>query len=135
MFTMYLQLSYSLRKTQNHFYKILAKNILPGSILLKILFKMCCVHAQSCPTLCNSMDYNHQAPLSMEFSMQEYWSGCHFLLQGIFPIQGLNPHFQSLLHWEVGFLPLSHLGGPPTKSRNILFKIGRLYFLKIMNLI
>ena len=26
----------------------------------------------------------HQAPLSMGFSRQEYWSGCHSLLQGIF---------------------------------------------------
>ena len=26
-----------------------------------------------------------QPPLSMEFSSQEYWSGLHFLLQGIFP--------------------------------------------------
>ena len=26
-----------------------------------------------------------QAFLSMRFSKQEYWSGCHFLLQGIFP--------------------------------------------------
>ena len=36
-----------------------------------------------------------QAPLSMGFSSQEYWSGCRDLLQGIFPTQGLNPH---LLH-------------------------------------
>ena len=30
-----------------------------------------------CPTLCNPMDQTvaHQAPLSMEFSRQEYWSG------------------------------------------------------------
>ena len=28
----------------------------------------------------------HQAPLSMGFSRQEYWSGCHFLLQGTFLI-------------------------------------------------
>ena len=27
--------------------------------------------------------------------------GCHFLLQGIFPTQGLNPH---LLHWQVDSL-------------------------------
>ena len=27
----------------------------------------------------------HQAPLSMGFSRHEYWSGCYFLLQGIFP--------------------------------------------------
>ena len=32
----------------------------------------------------------HQAPLSMRFSRQEYWSGCHALLQGISPTQGLN---------------------------------------------
>jgi len=31
---------------------------------------------QSCPTLWDSMAYiAHQAPLSMEFSRQEYWSG------------------------------------------------------------
>ena len=32
----------------------------------------------------------HQTLLSMGFSRQEYWSGFHFLLQGIFPIQGSN---------------------------------------------
>ena len=32
-----------------------------------------------------------QAPLSMESSRQEYLSGFPFLLQGIFPTQGLNP--------------------------------------------
>ena len=26
--------------------------------------------------------------MSMGFSRQEYWSGLHFLLQGIFPTQG-----------------------------------------------
>ena len=31
-----------------------------------------------------------QAPLSMRFCRQEYWSGLPFLLQGIFPTQGLN---------------------------------------------
>ena len=32
--------------------------------------------AQSCLTLCDSMDYiAHQAPLSVEFSRQEHWSG------------------------------------------------------------
>ena len=30
------------------------------------------------------------APPSMGFSRQEYWMGCHFLLQGIFPTQGSN---------------------------------------------
>ena len=37
-----------------------------------------CVSATSlqlCLTLCNPMDVAHQAPLSMGFSRQEYWSG------------------------------------------------------------
>ena len=44
---------------------------------------------------------------TMEFPRQEYWSGLPFLLQGIFPTQGLNPY---LLHWKVDSLPLSHQG-------------------------
>ena len=40
--------------------------------------------------------------------------GCHFLLQGIFQTQGLNPH---LLHWQADSLPLSHMGSPsPTAN-------------------
>ena len=35
--------------------------------------------------------------------------GCSFLLQGIFPTQGSNPHLLHLLHWQAGSLPLSHL--------------------------
>ena len=49
------------------------------------------------------------APLSMGFIRQEYWSGCHFLLQGIFPIQGLK---LPLLHWQVDSLLLSQQGIP-----------------------
>ena len=37
---------------------------------------------------------------------------CHFLLQGIFPTQRQNPHLLSLLHWQAGSSPLSHLGSP-----------------------
>ena len=45
-----------------------------------------------------------QAPLSMEFSRQENWVGCQFLLQGILPTQGMH-----LLHWQSDSLPLSYL--------------------------
>ena len=54
----------------------------------------------------------HQGPLSMELSKQEYWSGLHVLLQGIFLTQGLNPHLLCLLHWPAGSLPLVPLGKP-----------------------
>ena len=47
----------------------------------------------------------HQAPLSVGFSRQEYWSGLHSLLQGIFPTQGSNP---GLLHWKQILYHLSH---------------------------
>ena len=33
---------------------------------------------QSCPTVCNPVDCGLQAPLSMGFSRQEYWSGLPF---------------------------------------------------------
>ena len=38
--------------------------------------------------------------------------GCHCLLQGIFPTQGLNPHLLHLLHWQADSLPLSRQGSP-----------------------
>jgi len=39
--------------------------------------------AQSCPTLCDPMDCSPQAPPSMEFSRQEYWSGLPFPSPGL----------------------------------------------------
>ena len=48
----------------------------------------------------------------MGFSRQEYWSELCALLQGIFPIQGLNPGLSCLLHWQVGSLPIAPSGKP-----------------------
>ena len=60
--------------------------------------------AKSCLTLCNPMDcVAHQAPLPMEFSRQEHWSGLPFYSQGIFLTQGLNthlPHCRQILYHE-----------------------------------
>ena len=39
-----------------------------------------------------------QAPLSIGFSCQEYWSGLPFPSPGIFPTQELNPSLPHLLH-------------------------------------
>ena len=38
--------------------------------------------------------------------------GCHFLQQGLFLIQWLNPCPLHLLHWQADSLPLSHLDNP-----------------------
>ena len=51
--------------------------------------------SQSCLTLCEPMDYSHQATLSMGFSLKNTGVGCHALLQGIFhgylPNPGIEP--------------------------------------------
>ena len=72
----------------------------PKRCLTSLVFL--CTHSLSHVWLCDPMDY-----LSMEFSRQEYWSGCYFLFQKIFLAQRLNPH---LLHWQADPLPLCHLG-------------------------
>ena len=42
-----------------------------------------------------------QAPLSMEFSRQEYWSGLRFPSPGDLPNPGTECGFPTLLHWQV----------------------------------
>ena len=42
--------------------------------------------------------------------------GYRFLLQGIFPTQGLNLHLLCLLHWQVGSLALVPPGKPLRKG-------------------
>ena len=46
--------------------------------------------SQPCPTLCDPMDIS-QAPLSMEFSMQEYWSGLPVPSPGDLPDLVIEP--------------------------------------------
>ena len=47
--------------------------------------------AQSCLTLCDPVDCSRQAPLSMGFSRQEYWSGFPFPSPGHLPNPGIKP--------------------------------------------
>ena len=47
--------------------------------------------------------------------------GCHFLLQGIFPSQGSNPHLLCLLHWQVDSLPTEPSGKPLNTKCHMLF--------------
>ena len=56
-----------------------------------------------------------QTPLSMEFLRQEYWVGCDFLLQGIFPAQGSNQGLNAL---QANSLP-SELPGKPSRLRQM----------------
>ena len=52
--------------------------------------------AQSCPTLCNPWTVAHQAPPSMGFSRQEYWSGLPFPSPGDLPDPGIEPRSPTL---------------------------------------
>ena len=70
----------------------------------------------------------HQAPLSMEFSRQEYWGGLLFPLQGIFLSQGLNPRPLNLLQKD-------SFTEPPGKPRgdivNIAFAVEGIIYKNI----
>jgi len=72
------------------------------------LWEQGCMHvcALSCPTLCDPMDCSPPGSFvrrSLEFLLipgKNAGVGCHFLLQGIFPTQGSNPHLLYLLPWQ-----------------------------------
>ena len=55
----------------------------------KLWFTLVVKSLQLCPTLCDPMDVACQAPLSMGFSGQEYWSG----LSGPSPSLWLDEEF------------------------------------------
>ena len=80
------------------------------------------------PSVCSVMSDSaapwtvaHQAPLSMGFSRQEYWSGCHFLLQGIFLTQGSNSHLLCLLCCRQILYHLSHWGSQARILKSVAF--------------
>ena len=57
-----------------------------------MLLNHVCVCAQSCPTLCDPMDYSPcLAPLTMELSRQESWSVLAFPTPGDLPYPGIAP--------------------------------------------
>ena len=66
----------------------------------------------------------YQAPLSMGFSRQDYWSRLPFLLQRIFPTQGSNlglPCCRPMLYH------LSHQGSPMYLAKDFLNKLVSIY--------
>ena len=82
---------------------------LPSEPPGKPLFSLCCVClvAQSCLTLCNSMEYSPPgSSVHGDSPGKNTGVGCHALLQGIFPTQGSNPSLLRLLHWQTGSSPL-----------------------------
>ena len=62
------------------------------------------------PVLCDPLDYSHQAPLSMGFPRQEYWSGLPFPSPGDLPDPGIEP-------WSPAFAVGFFTTEPPGKPR------------------
>ena len=65
--------------------------------------------AQLCLTLCNTMDCSPPGSHPWDSPGKNTGVGCHSLLQGIFPTQGLNA---GLLHSRQILNHLSHEGSP-----------------------
>ena len=69
-------------------------------------YTVLCLVIQSCPTLCDAMDCSLPGS-SVHLDSPGRNTGCHALLQVIFPTQGSNPgllHCRQILYW------LSHQG-------------------------
>ena len=60
------------------------------------MLSVCGLVSQLRLTLCDPMDSTCQAPLSMEFFRQEYWSGLPFHFPGALPDPGINPRYPAL---------------------------------------
>ena len=73
---------------------------------------MCAKSLQSCLPLCDPMDCSL---CPCECPGKNTGMGCHVLLQGIFPTQGMNPILLCLLNWQGRSLPLA----PHLKSATI----------------
>ena len=65
--------------------------------------------AKSCLTLVTPWTIGYQAPVSIGFPKQEYWSMLPFPSRGDLPYPGIKPISSSL---QADSLPLSHQGSP-----------------------
>ena len=81
-----------------------------GNVYVWIYIKVKVLIIQSCPTLYDPMDCNLQAPLSMELSRQECWSGWPFPSPGNLPDPEIAPGSVALQTDSLLLEPLGKLG-------------------------
>ena len=87
----------------------------------QLLSSCCCLVAQSCRTLCDPMDYSPSGSSVHETSQASTGVGCHFLLQGVFPTQGLNPSLLQVSRIVRGIFTAEPPGKPAEQlhSKNV----------------
>ena len=76
-----------------------------------------------CPTLATPWTVAHQAPLSVGFPKQEYWSGLPFPFQGIFLTQELNSSLPLQADSLLLELPGGHKTGDSITVNNHMWTI------------
>ena len=64
------------------------------------------------PSLCSAVSDSSETLYPWDFPDENTGVGYHFLLQGIFPTQGSNPHLLRLLLRQADSLPLAPPGKP-----------------------
>ena len=103
----YLKMAFWLRSAQNSFWAAMSASRATVFLMLSC-FSRVWLFATPQTVEC-------QAPLSMGFSRQEYWSGLPFPSPRIFPTQRSNPCLLCLLHSGC-FWPLVPLGSPKMQA-------------------
>ena len=83
-----------------------------SAIVTVLYITSCCVLGQV-PLFATPVIVAHEAPLSMEFSRREYWSGLPFPIPGDRPYPEIEPALLCLLHWQADFHHCT-LPGKPT---------------------
>ena len=92
-------------------------------LFIEMTSDICAKLLQSCPTLCDPMDYSLPgSSVHGIFPGKNMGVDCYFLLQGIVLTQGSNPSLLSLLHWQAGSLPLAPPGKPLRSISPVLLK-------------
>ena len=76
------------------------------------------------------MDYSPQAPLSLRFPRQEYWSGLSYFPPGDLPHPGIDPVSPALAG---GFFTTEPLGKPPKKKKKNVHNFKNTLLLKSAN--
>ena len=77
--------------------------------------------AKLCPTLATPWTTACQAPLSIGFSRQEYWSGLPFPFPGDLPDPGIEPTPPVSPALAGGFFTTAPLGKPGDMNTSTLF--------------